>query len=266
MRTRFILLAVLAVMLAVVVGPDSVRAQQTTVLNNALDAHGGLNTWEKFGTVEYDFSLQIGDATRDDHHIFDLNKRHVRVEHSSYTVGITKDRAWVAPDMETYGYTAPPRFYGKAYTYLFSVPFVFADPGVNVESAGQRPLKGTSYDVLKITFDEGVGDTPRDVFYLYLDPDSHQVHAALFSVTYRNPSVTRPITGVVYNEWTTANGLTVPRTATMYGVSKDQTLQKKLGTFEYQNVSFRTDTPSADRFAMPEQAVPDTSLQARKGK
>jgi len=248
------------------VGQESAQAQQSTVLKDALDAHGGLDTWEAFGTVEYDFSLRIGGATRDDRHLFDLNKRRVRVEQSAYTVGITEDKAWVAPNMETYGYTAPPRFYGKAYTYLFSIPFVFADPGVNVASVGQRSLDGTSYDVLKITFDEGVGDTPRDVFYLYLEPDSHQVHAALFSVTYRNPNVTRPITGVVYNEWATANGLTVPRKATMYGVSEDQALQKKLGTFEYKNVTFRTETPGDNQFVMPETAVRDTSLQARSGK
>jgi hypothetical protein len=235
-------------------------------LQPALDAHGGLDTWESYGTVEYDFALEIGDATRDDHHVFDLDRRRVRVEHTDYTLGITSATVWAAPNMDAYGYTAPPRFYGKAYTYLFSIPFVFADPGVNVESVGQRRLQGTAYDVLKITFDEGVGDTPRDIFYVYLNPDSHQVHAALFSVTYRNPEVTRPITGVIYNEWTTAGGLTVPRRAGMYGVSEDQTLEKKLGTFEYENVTFREATPETDAFTMPEGAVRDTSLQAQKAR
>lgn len=244
-------------------GADPVHAQSST-LQRTLDAHGGLETWASFGTVEYDFSLRIGDATRDDHHLFDLDRRRVRVDQTDYTVGITDSLAWAAPSMEAYGYTAPPRFYGKAYTYLFSLPFVFADPGVIVESAGQRSLKGMSYDVLKMTFEQGVGDTPRDVFYVYLDPDSHRVHAALFSVTYRNPEITRPITGVIYEEWGTVNGLTVPRKASMYGVSKDQTLQKKLGSFEYQNVRFRESTPEPDSFAMPEGAVRDTSLQARQ--
>jgi hypothetical protein len=241
-------------------------AQAQSPLQQALDAHGGLDTWESYGTVEYDFSLRIGDATRDDHHVFDLNRRRVRVEHADYTVGITDTLAWAAPSMDAYGYTAPPRFYGKAYTYLFSIPFVFADPGVNVEPVGQRSLQGTSYDALKVTFEEGVGDTPRDVFYVYLNPETQQVHAALFSVTYRNPEVTRPITGMVYEEWTTAGGLTVPRRASMYGVSGDQTLQEKLGTIDYRDVKFREATPEREQFRMPEGAVRDTSLQGRQAR
>ena len=259
MRSRFAALAAVFGLL-LLAGPG---AHAQAPLQQALDAHGGLDTWASYGTVEYDFSLQIGDATRDDHHVFDLNRRRVRVEHADYTLGISDTRAWAAPSMDAYGYTAPPRFYGKAYTYLFSIPFVFSDPGVNVESVDQRRLQGTPYDVMKVTFEEGVGDTPRDVFYVYLNPDTHQVRAALFSVTYRNPEVTRPITGVVYEEWTTAGGLTVPRRASMYGVSEDQTLQEKLGTFGYRDVTFRETTPEAGQFAMPEGAVRDTSLQAR---
>lgn len=262
MRSRAAWTTLLAALLAVLFqGP--VRGQIPTELKQAVDAHGGLDTWEAYGTVEYDFSLQIGNATRDDHHIFDLNTRRVRVEDESYTVGITESKAWVAADMDAYGYADPPRFYGKPYTYLFSIPFVFADPGVRVESAGQRSLQGTSYDILEITFDEGVGDTPRDVFYLYLEPASHQARAALFSVTYRNPEVTRPITGVVYNEWATVDGVTVPHRATMYGISDDLSLSKKLGSFAYRNVTFGATSPSRDQFVMPNRAVRDTSLQAR---
>lgn len=265
MRSRFVPAAAFVAVLGLclLAGPP---AQAQSSLQQALDAHGGLDTWGAYGIVEYDFSLEIGDATRDDQHVFDLDRRRVRVEHGDYTVGITDTLAWAAPSMDAYGYTAPPRFYGKAYTYLFSIPFVFADPGVNVESVGQRRLQGTSYDVLKVTFEQGVGDTPRDVFYVYLNPETHRVHAALFSVTYRNPEVTRPITGVVYEKWKTADGLTVPRRASMYGVSDDQTLEKKLGTFEYRGATFREAAPERDRFTMPDGAVRDTSLQARQAR
>lgn len=81
--------------------------------------------------------------------------------------------------------------------------------------SGSRSRRATTTTTWTLTVKQGVGDTPRDVFYVYLDSDLHRVHAALFSVTDRNPEVTRPITGEVYEKWGTGDRLTVPRTASM---------------------------------------------------
>jgi hypothetical protein len=245
--------------------PSEALKDEPVVLQRGVQAHGGLNKWKQFGAVEYDFSLEMGDVSRSDHHVVDLYSRDARVEGEAYTIGVTDTSAWAAPSMEAYGFHAPPRFYGKAYPYLFSVPFVFGDPGVETEAVGQRKLQGSTYNVVKVTFEQGVGDTPEDVYYVYCDPNSHRVRAALFSVTFRNPSIQRPITGVLY-DWKTVDGLTVPEKGEMYAVTEDLTFKKKLGSLRYSNVDFKKTPPPASTFAMPEDAVRDRSLRVLQKK
>lgn len=235
---------------------------QSNVLRSALEVHGGLGTWQQQEAVAYDFDYQLGDATRDDRHLLDLRDRTVHISNDQYTVGVTDSTAWVTPSMKAYNYDAAPRFYAKAYSYLFSVPFVFTDADARAEDVGSRTLQGTKYDVAKVTFEPGAGDSPNDVFYVFTDSASGRVHAVLFSVTFRNPDNTSPIVGLVYDEWQTVDGLTVPRAATMYRVS-DLQLGRQLADLSFTNVEWHDAPPSDDLFAAPEDAVMNPGAASR---
>ena len=219
--------------------------------------------WQQQQAVAYDFDYQLGETTRDDRHLLDLKDRTVHISNDQYAVGVTDSTSWVAPSVEAYDYDAAPRFYGKAYSYLFSVPFVFTDAGARVRDMGQRTLQGADYDVAKVTFEPGAGDSPNDVFYLFTDPESGRVHAVLFSVTFRNPNNTSPIVGMVYDEWQTVNGLTVPRAATMYRVKGELGLGRTLADLSFTNVEWHDTAPSDDLFVAPTGAVMNPGPSSR---
>lgn len=56
-------------------------------------------------------------------------------------------------------------------TYWLLMPYKLLNPGVTLRDAGQETIDGTTYDVVKLTFDS-VGLTPGDSYWAYLDPQS----------------------------------------------------------------------------------------------
>ncbi len=45
-------------------------------------------------------------------------------------------------------------------------------------------MEGITYDLVKVTFGEGVGDAPDDYYVIYLHPESHLVGAYRYVVSY----------------------------------------------------------------------------------
>ncbi|MEM6794202.1 MAG: DUF6503 family protein [Acidobacteriota bacterium] len=56
-------------------------------------------------------------------------------------------------------------------TYWLTMPYKLLDPGVNLSYDGEETLDGATYDKLKLTF-EGVGLTPGDTYWAYIDRES----------------------------------------------------------------------------------------------
>ncbi len=63
--------------------------------------------------------------------------------------------------------------------YPLVLPFKLKDPGVHLKFSEERPEEGSprgspmKYDVIKITFDNGVGPTSGDTYYMVVDKATH---------------------------------------------------------------------------------------------
>lgn len=72
-------------------------------------------------------------------------------------------------------------FMRKTNFYWFTMMFKLTDPGMNYEHLGTRQVGSIEYDVVKVTFDAGVGDA-QDTYILYIHPETHLVDQFLFTV------------------------------------------------------------------------------------
>ncbi len=241
MRPSRFFAAVFAACLLAIVAPCQAQLAQT------LDAHGGTKAWSQYGAVEYDFALQIGETERADHQLVDLRKRYVRTSNNQYTAGFDGVRVWVAPETAALDHN-DPRFYLKSYYYYLLMPFVFSDEGVNVTDLEQGTLQGRTYDRVKVTYGEYVGESD-DTYIAYLDPETHRLDALVFTVTYFE-NQEDPSTALVFEEWQEAGAVLVPKTATYYSWTGEG-LGKTLGTLSYSNVTFRTKRPPKSQFEKP---------------
>ncbi len=257
-RCSFIIIMAILIL---VTGTINLLAQ----LDKAIQAHGGLEKFREFGTVEYDLrNWPFGkNAPLTDHQVIDLQSRNVFIKSDDYTIGFDGNDVWISPDSKTLG--LPARFYAFTPYYFFGLPFLFADPGVRLESLGTKKLDSKEYDVVKISFGAGVGDTPEDNYVAYFDKDSKRLRLAHYIVTYplfmegKQPDQLERH-AIVYDEWQEIDGLTVPKKVSFYGWEDEKLVPSSTApSYSYDNVKFKKERPSPKLFAKPKGTEVDLS-------
>jgi hypothetical protein len=193
---------------------------RATPLDATIEAHGGLKTWQAFGSFSSDLRFTIGGKAIVDHQQFDLKSRTGLVSNADYAIGFDGKSVWFDPTTEN-ALRFPPKFYLSTPFYFFGIPFVFADPGAQSERLPDPTFKGSPYQVIKVTFANGTGDSPDDTYLVYVEPETARVHLVIYTVTYFARAAGQPLDNVptnviVYDQWESVAGLSVPRHANVY--------------------------------------------------
>ncbi len=194
------------------------ESQGRAILERMLEAHGGLNRFQSFGTVTYhtDGLPYSAAAPLTFDHVADLVTRRHRMDGfsstGSFVAGANDDIGWTTnPD----ALGIAPRWVNHGNSYFALMPFVFADPGATVRFVGERIYDGNAYDVIAVSFASGVGDTFEDDYVLYVDQSTHRLRLIDFSVTYGpmrgdTPIDELPRRSLEFTQWQVAEGLLVP--------------------------------------------------------
>lgn len=191
----------------------------------AIEAHGGLDLWYdtptsafawEYSNVGMGFrfkSYQVADnRTRDIYHELRSLGTPDKTEPTDGRFAWDGSQAWIQPaTMERIN----PRFWATTPYYFELIPFVLADPGLRYQLLADEQLDGVAYDMVRVGYEQGVGDSPGDTYVLYVDQTTMRVRAIRYTVTYfsgKQPSDEAPTreTLFYYDEYVTVSGLTVP--------------------------------------------------------
>jgi hypothetical protein len=89
-------------------------------------------------------------------------------------------------------------------TYWLLAPWKVFDPGVHRAYDAEKPCpQGGVCDVLKLSFDENVGLTPRDLYWLWIPRDGRH----LVQWQYVLNGASEPPTTAAWNDWKTFDGI-----------------------------------------------------------
>ena len=228
-------------------------------LDRTYQTHGGLPIWRSFRWVDFDLDWKSPRGSRIERHTFDLRTRDGLIKGEKYMLGASGGEVWVHPNIEALG-GMPPRFYMWTPFYFFAMPFVFADEGARHESLGVKSVGGVEYDAVKITFAPGTGDTPDDFYVAYLERPAGQLKIVSYIVTYPSLRKGKRIEeleqhAILFDEWQTAFGLSVPSKARFFNWKNEQLEGEPVGALEFSGVRFSVQEPERDRFKKPEGAV-----------
>ena len=236
------------------------------VVERMIEAHGGLAKWRSAPTVSFEAALLPPGADSPLVHRVTVEQgaRRAYLDFPEVGAQISWDgeKAW----SENWKGPFPPRFFALLSYYFMNLPWLAADPGVSLSEPGTARLwdDPTEYITVKMTFEPGVGDTPEDYYLLHIDPTSNRLRAAELTVTYAAvlpPDVDVMTEVIVYEEFATVDGLTVPTKCSIYG--KDHA---PLASFpEVRDWSFSRPFDES-RMVMPSDAVLDTSSPTRAAK
>ncbi|MGJ8659445.1 MAG: hypothetical protein ACSHWV_06300 [Cellulophaga fucicola] len=158
------------------------------VLWSAMEAHGGLKKWYTNGFLSFRFNYQPvnGKGIRDSYQTIDTwnNKaRHNSITDKNDVFGWDGKEAWVkAKDSTSFAYDT--KFWALTPIYFSGQPFVFDGTGVNLELLPQVEFKGAMQNVVKVTYDKGVGSAPDDYYIMYINAKTNLVDAFKYIVSY----------------------------------------------------------------------------------
>lgn len=169
-------------------------------------AHGGIQAFDQQQTLVFEIIKPNGNEK----HSTDLKTRHARIETDKYTLGFDGKDAWIKQD-STY-FDKDPRFYHNLMFYFYAMPFVLGDDGITYEKAENLIVGETTYPGYKITYSDGVGDSPKDNYFLYYDSTTYKMKYLGYTVTFFNKEVSDKVSLIEYADWNMVNGLLLPKT------------------------------------------------------
>ena len=239
------------IILASCSAPETKEAKENPdyppVISDVWEAHGGLDRWNEFGMMQF----TIGEGPTAETHYVNLANRKVLIESDSFRLGMDGEKVWVEPSLDALGRDA--RFYHNLIFYFAAIPFVFADPGVNIRDAGTRLLNGNEYRSVAISFKEGTGDADDDEYIMLINPQTNQVEWLLYTVTYFSGEKTDSYNALHYGDYRNVNGLMIVGKLSGYTYANDTTGAQRYAN-AFSNQSFAKEPMEDGRFEKPEEA------------
>ena len=261
-RSTLALAGLLAVALSWTLAPAPAFAdadEKSKVLVAAMiEAHGGMDTWAAAPSVAFTEQWTVGgEPGAVMRFVIEQGPRrvHAEVVGTDTRIGWDGEQAWGL----NWDVPRPPRFLAQLNYYFLNLPWLTQDPGVFLEYEGTGSIYDGDkrYEIVRMTFGQGVGDSPEDYYRLYIDPETHVLAATGYIVTYQailpEGMSQSPENTLVFESYEQVDGLTVPTAFTIYR-GKDQVY----ASLAAKDWSFREPFDAAAAM-VPEGAVIDES-------
>lgn len=227
----------------------------------SIEHHGGLAKWFEGGALSFHYAYRPeGDRpARVSQQTIDLlgaRAYHTLEEPKKGPFAWDGERAW--SELEGEG-EFPVRFWALTPYYFVAMPFVLADPGVNLAIVDDDP-KAAGLDVeahvVKATFEPGTGDAPDDYYVVYLAKDDHRLLALRYIVSYFEGRAPKEKL-LVYEDVEPAGPLKLARTQVTYAFDGGKR-GEKVTVSKVSDVTYGAKF-DASRLEMPEGATIDES-------
>lgn len=238
--------------------PETFVEDPTTMAwTGPIEKAHGRETWRSKPALAADITVELGGRVANQGRlVFKTDLSASRIELADGTVLVFDGQdAWVSPSVSDF---QRARWHLRAWPYLMALPAKLRDHGTRLEPMGQRDLRGKTYDVARLTFEPGTGDTPDDWYLIHRDPENDRLAAAAFISTYGASvlEAEQAPQAVVYEEFTEVEGVPLPTRLTLWGWNRESGLQGEQPTVEvtFSNPAFIT--PEPDTFTRPADSVP----------
>ncbi len=212
-------------------------------ITKVFDAHGGYDTWSSLKMLSYD----MGGSTT----LTELQNRYARIESEEQTVGFDGENVWVYPASDD---ADRQRMRYNLMFYFYAFPFVVGDPGVIYEVLDPIELDGKTYNQVKISYYDGVGDAPNDNYIICSDPETNQMQWLLYTATFGG-EVEHEYSLIKYEGWQEFGGVMLPTSLQWYKYEDGVVGEPRGDARSFTNIQVSTEYPSMDNFEMPEGAA-----------
>jgi len=216
-------------------------------LNRIFEAHGGVSVWKAQRSLTYVMPKPTGNETQ----TIALKSRKEKIETPDFSMGYDGKDFWLVDDKEAY--KGDPIFYHNLMFYFYAMPFVLADNGIQYSETGNLDYEGKSYPGIRISYDDGVGVSSKDEYFLHYDAETNKMAWLGYTVTYRSGEKSEKVSWIRYNDWQEISGLVLPKSLTWHKVEEGKILRPSAPR-NFENISLSTTEKPAGFYNSPDNA------------
>lgn len=180
-------------------------------LSKVFDAHGGLDNWNAMNYLAFTMPKEKGDEVT----TTDLKNRKSLIETQNYIIGYNGADVWLKNTGDK-PYKGNPRFYYNLMFYFYAMPFILADDGIIYNDVEPLKFEGTVYPGIRISYENGVGESSEDEYVLYYNPDTYKMEWLGYTVTFHTKKKGKELHFRRFSDWQEVNGLLLPKTMDRY--------------------------------------------------
>ena len=216
-------------------------------LRKVFDAHGGLSIWKSKRTL----SFEIPKKDKTEKHTIDLYSRNEKIEMQDISMGSDGKAIWLHDEKEAYKGDAV--FYHNLMFYFYAMPFVLSDKGINYEAAEALEFEEKSYPGIRITYNDGIGISAKDEYYIHYNPETFQMEWLGYTVTYRSGEKSDNVKWIRYNDWMDVDDVLLPKSITWHEY-EGRTIKEGREPVNFENVSLSETVQPTGFFSQPDGA------------
>lgn len=239
---QLLLLAIGFALVSCQSGSGKSDAESIEKISQVFDAHGGYDTWSQMQTLRFAMDEEV--------HLVSLKDRKILIKEGKKKIGFDGEKVWVTPDDAD---ASDAHFYHNLFFYFIGMPFVLGDPGVIYELIPSKQILGKSYDGIKVSYGDGVGNSSEDNYILWVDPETNKMEWLMYTVTYRSGEESDQYKLIKYSQWLERKGLLLPQRLEWY-TYKNDSVGNVRSEVTFSSVKLSKDRTSEVLFQMPENA------------
>ena len=214
-----------------------------------LDAHGGLDAWRGYRQLSYamprgeDQELQLVDI----HDRREYIRQPGGEGEAPVEIGYDGENLWITADTT---YKGNPAFYKNLMFYFYAMPWVLADDGINYAAAEPLEFDGTTYPGILVSYDDGVGFSPKDNYRLHYDPTTKKMRWLGYTVTGRSGKPSDKFSWIEYPTWSDHGGVELADSLVWYATEENLPVApRNTRVFEDVRLTKSTDGSKFERIA-----------------
>lgn len=177
------------------------------------EAHGGLAHWNAMNNLCFEMEGKAGPEVQ----TVSLKDRRTKIQTADWSIGYDGNDVWLLQNTPE-SYKGNARFYHNLMFYFYAMPFVLADDGIVYTEMPDTELDGKNYKAVNISFNDGVGDAPKDEYVLYFDPEKNTMEWLGYTVTFGETEKSKDFHYIKYDQWQDVNGLQLPSKLIWYNI------------------------------------------------
>lgn len=217
-------------------------------ISKIFDAHGGLNNWNELKLLEFTMPKPNGDEVT----LTNLKSRESLIKMPFHNIGFDGKDIWLQKK-DTVAYQGDAKFYYNLMFYFYAMPFVLADNGISYQNVEPLIFEEKSYPGIKVTYNAEIGESPKDEYILFYNPETYKMEWLAYTVTYFSKEKSEDFHFINYSNWQIIEGIQLPKTLTWYNTENNLPTTKR-NDVTFKNVSASKTKLENSLFQKPENA------------